>query len=215
MCKLAASVLAANPLRMGEEAKLVHEAGCDYLHFDIMDGVFVPNISFGPHILKALHGEIEAVYDTHLMLEDPLPYIDVFAENGSHGITVHVEAKHFEESIARIRELGLRVGASLRPGTPGNALKPYFQDLDLILVMTVEPGFGGQKLIESQLEKIVWLRNAGFSGEIEADGGITVENAPLLAQAGTDTLVMGTSFFQAKNPYEVVEKIHRLQAIKS
>lgn len=210
MTKLAASILAADVLRLGDAARLTQSAGCDYLHFDIMDGVFVPNISFGPHVLEGLKKEIDAVYDTHLMLMDPLPYVDVFAKNGSHAITVHVEARHFEESLAKIRGLGLRAGASLKPATLATALAPYFEQLDLILVMTVEPGFGGQKLMPEQLQKIRSLRELGFRGEIEVDGGITLENAADVVHAGADTLVMGTSFFCAAEPGKVAEAVHKL-----
>ena len=211
MSKLAASVLAADILHLGKEAELVVNAGCDYLHFDIMDGVFVPNISFGPHILGGLQRQVEIFYDAHLMIFDPLPYLDVFAKNGANGLTVHIEAKHFEKSIGKIRDLGLKVGASLKPETSAVQLVPYFPRLDLILVMTVEPGFGGQRLMESQVEKITELRKLGFQGEIEVDGGITLKNAPLLAKAGADTLVMGTSFFTAEDPHAVVEAVHRLK----
>ncbi len=210
MSKLAASILAADVLRLGDAARLVVRTGCDYLHFDIMDGVFVPNISFGPHVLAGLKKQVDAVYDTHLMLQDPLPFIDVFAQSGSDAITVHVEAMHFEESLAKIAELGLRVGASLRPRTPASALVPYFGQLDLILVMTVEPGFGGQSLMLDQVDKIRQLRTLGFEGEIEVDGGVHLENAPMLISAGADTLVMGTGFFVAKDPQAVVDQIHRL-----
>ncbi len=210
MSKLAPSILAADVLRLGEQARLVVDTGCDYLHFDIMDGVFVPNISFGPHVLSGLKKEVDAAYDTHLMIRDPLPYIDVFASGGSSAITVHVEALHFEESLARIRALGLKVGASLKPATPVDALAPYFDRLDLILVMTVEPGFGGQKLMLDQVGKISRLRALGFAGEIEVDGGITLENAPLLARAGADTLVMGTTFFRAEDPRGLVREVHAL-----
>jgi len=210
MSKIAPSLLAADALRLGQEARMAASMGCDYFHLDIMDGVFVPNLSFGPHVLAGLRREVDAVYDVHLMVIDPLPYIDVFAENGAHILTVHVEARHFEESLAKIHDLGLRAGASLRPGTQAQALAPYFKHLDLILVMTVEPGFGGQKLIPGQLDKIRLFRDLGYRGEIEVDGGITLENAPLLAQAGADTLVMGTSFFRAEDPQKVVDAVHGL-----
>ncbi len=210
MSKLAASILAGDVLRLGEAGQLVVDTGCDYLHFDIMDGVFVPNLSFGPHVLEGLRREINAVYDTHLMVENPLTLLEAFAKAGSDHLTVHVEARGFEESLARIRDMGLKVGASLRPATPASALAPYFDRLDLILVMSVEPGFGGQKLMPSQIEKIRRLRALGFGGEIQVDGGITVENAPLLVQAGADTLVMGTAFFKAENPRAVVQAVHEL-----
>lgn len=210
MSKIAPSLLAADALRLGREAEMAASMGCDYFHLDIMDGVFVPNLSFGPHVLAGLRREVEAIYDVHLMIIDPLPYIDVFAGSGADILTVHVEARNFEESLARIRELGLRAGASLRPGTPAQAMAPYFSRLELILVMTVEPGFGGQKLRLDQVDKIRTFRELGFQGEIEVDGGITLENAPLLARAGADTLVMGTSFFRAENPREVVNGVHNL-----
>ena len=210
MSKLAASVLAADILHLGKEAELVVSAGCDYLHFDIMDGVFVPNISFGPHVLGGLKRQVDIFYDVHLMIQDPFSYLEVFAQSGANGLTVHIEAEHFEESLAKIRALGLKVGASLKPNTAAVSLSPYFSQLDLILVMTVEPGFGGQKLLGSQVKKISELRSLGFQGEIEVDGGITLENASLLAQAGADTLVMGTSFFTAENPKAVAEAVHRL-----
>ena len=213
MSKLAASVLAADVLRLGEAASLVPATGCDYLHFDIMDGVFVPNISFGPHMLEGLRREVNTVYDTHLMLYDPLPYIDVFAAKGSDMITVHIESEHFEESLRRIRELGIGAGASLKPATPAEAMKPYFDRVDTILVMTVEPGFGGQSLMEEQIRKIAELRELGFDGEIEVDGGITLENAERLVNAGADTLVMGTAFFTAVDPQAVVDAIHAMQGI--
>lgn len=210
MSKLAASILAGDVLRLGEAGQLVVDTGCDYLHFDIMDGVFVPNLSFGPHVLEGLRREINAVYDTHLMVENPLTLLEAFAKAGSDHLTVHVEARGFEESLARIRDMGLKVGASLRPATPATALAPYFGRLDLILVMCVEPGFGGQKLMPSQIEKVRRLRALGFVGEIQVDGGVTVENAPLLVQAGADTLVMGTAFFKAENPRAVVRAVHEL-----
>ena len=210
MSKIAPSLLAADALHLGREAGLAAGMGCDYFHLDIMDGVFVPNLSFGPHVLAGLRREVGAVYDVHLMVIDPLPFIDVFAENGADILTVHVEARHFEESLAKIRGLGLRAGASLRPGTQARAIEPYFNLLDLILVMTVEPGFGGQKLMADQVDKIRLFRELGFQGEIEVDGGITMENAPLLARAGADTLVMGTSFFRAADPQEVVDAVHNL-----
>lgn len=208
MSKLAASILAGDVLRLGEAGQQVVDAGCDYLHFDIMDGVFVPNLSYGPHVLAGLKKEVDAIYDTHLMVADPLVLLEAFAKAGSHRITVHVEAKHFEESLTQIREWGLAAGASLKPATPATALVPYFHRLDLILVMSVEPGFGGQKLLPSQIEKIRELRALGFIGEIEVDGGITLENAPLLAQAGADTLVMGTTFFHSENPRALVQAVH-------
>jgi len=210
MCKIAPSILAADTMRIGEAARKMYDAGCDYVHFDVMDGVFVPNLSFGPALLKDMHAEIDLYFDVHLMLIDPLRYIDVFAKNGASGITVHVEAEHFAESILRIRELGLRAGASLKPSTPATALREWLPKLDLVLVMTVEPGFGGQKLNPDMYAKIAELRSLGYTGEIEVDGGINMENAPMLADAGANTLVMGTTFFNAPNPEDLVRRVHKL-----
>ncbi|MDD3411590.1 MAG: ribulose-phosphate 3-epimerase, partial [Eubacteriales bacterium] len=198
--------------RLGEAARRVRDAGCDELHLDIMDGVFVPNLSFGPAVLKDLRRVVDLPMDTHLMIIDPLKYIDVFADAGATSLTVHVEAEHFEESIRRIRERGLRVGASLKPGTPADALRPYVKQLDLVLLMTVEPGFGGQKLKPEALGKAAELRAMGFEGVIEADGGIGPENAALLAQAGVDLLVMGTAFFRSENPKALCDEVHALHA---
>ncbi len=210
MSKLAPSILAADTMHMGMAARRIVDSGADYVHFDVMDGVFVPNISFGPALLKDMKAEIDLFFDVHLMLIDPLPYVDVFSKAGAHGVTVHVEAAHFAESIARIHALGLKAGASLRPGTPASALQEILHQLDLVLVMTVEPGFGGQTLNPAMYDKIRELRAMGFAGEIEVDGGITMDNAPMLADAGADTLVMGTTFFQAPDPALLVRQVHAL-----
>jgi ribulose-phosphate 3-epimerase len=210
MSKIAPSILAADSLRMGQAARKIVDAGCDYVHFDVMDGVFVPNLSFGPALLQAMKAEINLYFDVHLMLIDPLRFVDVFADHGANGITVHAEAEHFMESLARIHARGCRVGASLKPATPAEALREALPMLDLVLVMTVEPGFGGQKLKTAMYGKIHELRAMGFTGEIEVDGGVNLDNAALLAQAGADTLVMGTTFFHAENPAELVRMVHAL-----
>ena len=210
MIKLAPSILAADTMHMGDAARNIVQSGADYVHFDVMDGVFVPNLSFGPSVLKDMRAEIDSYFDVHLMLINPLPYVDVFAKAGASGITVHVEAENFEASLRRIRALGLRVGASLRPGTPAAALQAALPLLDLVLVMTVEPGFGGQAFNPEMLPKIRALRQMGFAGEMEVDGGVSMDNAALLAQAGADTLVMGTAFFASGDPASLVRQIHAL-----
>ena len=211
MSKLSPSILAADPLRLGQAARMAQEAGCDELHFDVMDGHFVPNLTFGPHILKAMKQELpQIVYDVHLMLDNPAEFVDPFIDAGADILTVHAEADGFDRALDRIRERGVQAGASVRPATPVECLRDALSWLDRVLLMTVEPGFGGQKLIPEVLDKAAQLRALGFAGEIEADGGITESNAALLKEAGIGVLVMGTGFFRAKDPAEVVRRVHAL-----
>ena len=211
MTKLSPSILAADPLRLGQAARMAAEAGCDELHFDVMDGHFVPNLTFGPHILKAMKQELpQIVYDVHLMLDNPAELVDPFIDAGADILTVHAEADGFDRALNRIRERGVQTGASVRPATPVECLRDALSRLDRVLLMTVEPGFGGQKLIPEVLDKAAQLRALGFAGEIEADGGITESNAALLKEAGIGVLVMGTGFFRAKDPAEVVRRVHAL-----
>ena len=211
MIKLSPSILAADPLRLGQAARMAQEAGCDELHFDVMDGHFVPNLTFGPHILKAMKQEFpQIVYDVHLMLDNPAEFVDPFIDAGADILTVHAEADGFVRALDRIRERGVQAGASVRPATPVECLRDALSRLDRVLLMTVEPGFGGQKLIPEVLDKAAQLRALGFAGEIEADGGITESNAALLKEAGIGVLVMGTGFFRAKDPAEVVRRVHAL-----
>ncbi len=211
MIKLSPSILAADPLRLGQAARMAQDAGCDELHFDVMDGHFVPNLTFGPHILKAMKQELpQIVYDVHLMLDNPAEFVDPFIDAGADILTVHAEADGFDRALDRIRERGVQAGASVRPATPVECLGDALSRLDRVLLMTVEPGFGGQKLIPEVLDKAAQLRALGFAGEIEADGGITESNAALLKEAGIGVLVMGTGFFHAKDPAEVVRRVHAL-----
>ncbi len=211
MIKLSPSILAADPLRLGQAARMAQDAGCDELHFDVMDGHFVPNLTFGPHILKAMKQELpQIVYDVHLMLDNPAEFVDPFIDAGADILTVHAEADGFDRALDRIRERGVQAGASVRPATPVECLRDALSRLDRVLLMTVEPGFGGQKLIPEVLDKAAQLRALGFAGEIEADGGITESNAALLKEAGIGLLVMGTGFFHAKDPAEVVRRVHAL-----
>lgn len=211
MIKLSSSILAADPMKLGEAAQMAHAAGCDELHFDVMDGHFVPNLTFGPYILAAMKKQTpDIVYDVHLMLTDPLDFVDGYAEAGADIITVHVEANDWLEAAARIRAHNLKAGVSLKPGTPVDVLRPYLRLFDRVLLMTVEPGFGGQKLMPAVLQKAGELREMGFQGDIEADGGISPKNMTKLTEAGVEVLVMGTGFFLAENPKAVVEAVHAL-----
>ena len=210
MIKLAPSLLAADPLHLGDALKLTLDAGCEELHFDVMDAHFVPNLTFGPHILAGMKKQADFVYDVHLMLTDPITMIDSYAKAGASVITVHAEANGFEESLRHIRELGLIAGASINPATPAEVLRPYLHLIDRVLLMTAVPGFGGQKFMPEALPKARELREMGFSGEIEADGGVSPANMHEAVAAGVDILVMGTAFFKAEDPYEVSRQVHAL-----
>ncbi len=199
MIKVYASLLAADALAIGADAQRILDAGADGLHLDIMDAHFVPNLSYGPALCKAIKKRFpNAFLDVHLMMERPLAYIEAFAD--ASAITVHAEAEAFVETLAEIKRAGCLCGASVRPGTDVAALAPVLDRLDQTLIMTVEPGFGGQKLIPSAVEKAAVLRKAGFAGDIAADGGVNASTAPLLIEKGVNVLVMGTALFSERSP---------------
>lgn len=200
---LSPSILAADHAALGEGLNVVRECGLTWLHLDIMDGNFVPNISFGPGVVKALRSRGAGLFfDTHLMLARPDAYVEKFAAAGADLITVHVEPDYPKtETLRRIRALGKQAGISLNPDTPPEALLPYLDEVDLVLVMSVFPGFGGQKFIPGALPKIrrlaQWREQRRGNWRIEVDGGVDAETAPLCLAAGADTLVAGTAFFNA------------------
>ena len=213
MIKLAPSLLAADWLNLGREIENMLANGVNILHFDVMDAHFVPNLSFGPSLCKAVHQAFPGCkLDVHLMMDNPLMYLEAFAKAGADCITLHLEAlENPADAMQRIRSLGVRCGLSVKPGTKAEAMLPFLEELDHILIMTVEPGFGGQKFMPEQMEKIRLLRCSGFSGDIAVDGGVNVENAPLLVEAGANMLVMGTAYFRAEDPAGVARAVEGLK----
>lgn len=197
--KIAPSILSADFARLGEEIRAIDEAGCDYVHIDVMDGHFVPNLTIGPLVVRAIRPYTNKPFDVHLMIDPAQPYLSEFAAAGADIITVHAEADvHLDRSLQVIRGLGKKAGVSLNPGTPVSALEHVLHRLDLILVMSVNPGFGGQGFIEAQLEKIRQVRRMIGERpiELEVDGGVNAKTAAAVVAAGADVLVAGSAVFQ-------------------
>ena len=217
MQKIAPSILSADGSRLGEEIAAVEAAGADLLHIDVMDGHFVPNITIGPGLIASLRKKTRIPFDVHLMIENPERYIDDFAEAGSDWITIHVEATvHLHRLVSVIREKGIRTGVSLNPATPLSLVEPILPEIDLLLVMTVNPGFGGQKFIEGMLSKIAeakrLIREIAPEVLIEVDGGVTRKNIRSIADAGADILVAGSSVFGSGNYPETIGAMKALLA---
>lgn len=211
MIKVSPSILAADVLHMGRDVQRMVDAGCDLIHVDIMDAHFVPNLSYGPALVKALKDACTVPLDVHLMMDNPEAYLETFIANGASILTVHAEIPGDVASVLRrIRALGAQAGLSVKPGTPAEAIRPLLPLCDLVLVMTVEPGFGGQAFMPGMIGKVSALRRMGFAGMIEADGGVSLQNLPALAEAGLDVAVMGTALYRSNDPAEAIKQAHRL-----
>ena len=209
MIKLAPSILSADFAKLLEDVKKVEKAGCEYLHIDVMDGHFVPNITLGPGVVKSLRKDVNMVFDTHLMIENPDNYIKDFVDAGSDLIVVHVEAcRHLHRTIQNIKSYNVKVGVALNPATPIETIKHVIQDIDMVLIMTVNPGFGGQSFIEGMIDKIKELKQIidekNLKIDIQVDGGIKPSNIHQVVEAGANVIVAGSAIFNSENIEETV-----------
>lgn len=209
---IAPSLLSADFLKLQQECEMLNQSEADWYHLDVMDGNFVPNISFGPMLISFFRKATSKTCDVHLMIEQPDRYIKAFQEAGADILTVHIEAcTHLHRTLQQIKELGMKAGVAVNPHTPVELLKPILQDIDLVCLMSVNPGFGGQKFIPQTLDKIKELRKlisaAGTNTLIEIDGGVTLENAASIVNAGADVLVAGNTVFKSTSPTQTIRDL--------
>ncbi|CAA6824143.1 MAG: Ribulose-phosphate 3-epimerase (EC [uncultured Aureispira sp.] len=212
---IAPSILAADFANMGKDIQMLHESNADWIHVDVMDGQFVPNISFGFPVLKAIKPLTDKVMDCHLMIADPEKYVEAFADAGADIITVHYEAtNHLHRAMQQIKATGAMAGVALNPHTRVSFLFDILEDIDLVCLMSVNPGFGGQKFIYSTLQKVRDLRAEidarNLKTKIQIDGGVSMQNAEVLLQAGADVLVAGSAVFKAENPKEMIDRLKQI-----
>lgn len=212
---IAPSLLAADFLKLDQECTMLNESEADWYHLDVMDGCFVPNISFGPMIIEFIRKATTKVCDVHLMIEEPEKYAEQFKNAGADTLTVHVEAcRHLHRNIQQIKALGMKAGVAVNPHTPVSGLSDILHDIDLVCLMSVNPGFGGQKFIPYTLDKIKQLRkmidDSGLKVHIEIDGGVTLENAPSIIAAGADVLVAGNTVFKSTDPKATIRQLKQL-----
>lgn len=214
MIKISPSVLACDFSKFGEEVKKVEEAGAELLHLDVMDGMFVPNISFGPDVIRSVRKQSKMIFDVHLMIEDPMRYISHFISVGADIITIHYESCDDPKAVLeQIRSTGKKAAISLKPATPASVVIPLLPYVDMILIMTVEPGFGGQKFMMPMMEKVSavreMIRSGGYTIDIQVDGGINAQTAKIAAAAGANVLVAGSSVFGAEDTKKAIDEIRK------